>query len=203
MYPETDVPPIQLGEAYVEGLRAFLPELPEQKLERLMKDYGLNMKLARQILDSEYVSLFEMIAKETKVSATVIAATLTETVKALKRDKVEVEKVTDDQFREVFRFVDAEKVAKEALPDLIVWLSKHEGAAVKAAVESLGLAMISRDELERLIDGLLKENERLVKERGKGAFGALMGLVMGKARGRVRAELVSEVLKKKLERLCG
>jgi len=203
MYPETDVPPIQLTEAYLEGLRACLPELPEQKLERLMKDYGLNMKLARQILDSEYISLFEIIAQETKVSPTVVAATLTETVKALKRGKVEVERVADDQFREVFRFVDAEKVAKEALPDLIVWLSKHEGAAVKDAVESLGLAMISRDELERLIDGLLKENERLVKEKGKGAFGALMGLVMGKARGRVKAELVSEVLKKKLERLCG
>ena len=99
--------------------------------------------------------------------------------------------------------MDAEKVAKEALPDLIVWLSKHEGAAVKDAVEGLGLAMISRDELERLIDGLLKENERLVREKGKGAFGALMGLVMGKARGRVKAELVSEVLKKKLEQLCG
>lgn len=199
MYPETDVPPIQLSEEYVKKLRTCLPELPEQKVKRLTKEYGLNPKLVKQILNSEYVDLFEKVAKETKVSPTVIAVALTETMKALKRDEIEVEKVSDEQLRELFGLVDTGETAKEAIPDIITWLSKHEGATVKEAVENLGLAMISQKELERIIDDLIRENKNLIEERKQGAFGTLMGIVMKKVRGRVKAELVSEMLKRKLK----
>jgi len=199
MYPETDVPPIRLTENYLEQLRVRLPELPEQKIGRLMRQYGLNMKLARQVLDSDYADLFEVIAQETKVSATVIAVALTETLKALRRTGVEVERVGNEQVRELFRFADSGAVAKEAIPEILGWLSRHEGASVRDAVESLGLAMVSREELEAMTESLVRENLGVVRERGLGAFGFLMGLVMREVRGRARAELVSEILKKKLE----
>ncbi|KPV65573.1 MAG: Glutamyl-tRNA(Gln) amidotransferase subunit E [Candidatus Bathyarchaeota archaeon BA1] len=200
MYPETDVPPIQLTREYIEELRVRLPELPEQKMGRLMRQYGLNLKLAEQILDSEYADLFEEIAQSTKVSPTVITVALTETLKALRRDGVDVEKIVDDQIRELFRLIDSEETAKEAIPDIIVWLSKHEGARVKDAIESLGLGVISKRELEIMIDDLMKENRSVIQERGRGAFGLLMGMIMKRVRGRVKAELVSEILKRKLEK---
>ncbi len=199
MYPETDVPPIQLTQEYLEQLRVRLPELPEQKMGRLMRQYGLNVKLARQVLDSEYADLFEAMARETGVSPTVIAVALTETLKALRREGVEVERVSDEQIRELFRLIDAEKTTKEAIPDVITWLSKHEGATAKEAVESLGLTMISLRELEAMIDDLMRENRSLIEERRMGALGPLMGMIMKKVRGRVKAELVSETLRRKLE----
>ena len=199
MYPETDVPPIQLTREYLEKLRTQLPELPEQKMRRLMKEYELNRKLAKQILDSEYADLFEAVAKETGVSSTVIAVTLTETLKALRREGINIEAVTDGQFRELFRLIGSGKTTKEAIPEVITWLSKHEGATVKEAIKSLGLAMISQKELEELIDDLIKRNKILIEERGKGAFGPLIGMVMKNVRGRVKAEMVSEILKKRLE----
>jgi len=199
MYPETDVPPIQLTREYLEKLRTQLPELPEQKMKRLMKEYELNRKLAKQILDSEYADLFEAVAKETGVSSTVIAVTLTETLKALRREGINIEAVTDGQFRELFSLIGSGKTTKEAIPEVTTWLSKHEGATVKEAIKSLGLAMISQKELEELIDDLIKRNKILIEERGKGAFGPLIGMVMKKVRGRVKAEMVSEILKKRLE----
>jgi len=199
MYPETDVPPIQLTEDYLEKLRSRLPELPEQKMRRLMKEYGLNRKLARQILNSEYTDLFEAVAKEARVSPTVMAVALTETLKALRREGIEIEKVSDEQFRELFDVIGSGKTTKEAIPEIITWLSKHEGATAKEAIESLGLAMISQKELERMIADLIEQNKSLIEERGKSAFGALMGIIMKKVRGRVKAELVSEILKKRLE----
>ncbi|MFQ6087089.1 MAG: Glu-tRNA(Gln) amidotransferase subunit GatE, partial [Candidatus Bathyarchaeia archaeon] len=199
MYPETDVPPIQISQEYLNTLRSRLPELPERRLERLMKEYRLNEKLARQVLNSEYALLFEEIARESGVSPTTIAAVLTETMKALRRDGVEVDKIRDEQIKELFSFVGAGKAAKEAVPDILTWLSKHEGAPVKAAIESLGLTMLSEAEIARIIDDLLVENERLVKERGKAVFAMLMGLVMRKVRGRANAELVNKVLRRKLE----
>ena len=199
MYPETDVPPIQIREEYLNTLRSRLPELPERKLERLMKEYKLNEKLARQVLDSEYAFLFKEIARESGVSPTTIAAVLTETMKALRRDGVEVDKIRDEHIKELFSFVGAGKTAKEAIPDILTWLSKHEGTSVKAAVESLGLVMLPEVEIAKIIDDLLVENKQLVKERGKAAFGMLMGLVMRKVRGRANAELVNKVLRRKLE----
>jgi len=199
MYPETDVPPIQIEDSYVEELRSRLPELPEQLMKRFMREFGLNEKLAKQIVDSEFVDLFEVIVQESRVSPTVVASVLTEILKALKREGVEVEKVSDEQLKELFHHVGAGDVAKEAIPDILTWLSKHESAAVKEAVENLGFALISEKELEKMINDLLRENEKLVREKGINAFGALMGSVMKKARGRVKAELVSEMLKKKLE----
>jgi len=199
MYPETDVSPIQLPREYLEQLRARIPELPEQKMKRLRRQYGLNLKLARQVLDSEYANLFEAMVQETGVSSTLIAVALTETMKALRREGVEVEKVSDEQIRELFHLIEAEKTAKEAIPDVITWLSNHKDATAKKAIESLGLTMISKEELEKIIEKMTKENRSLIEERGQGALGPLMGKIMKKVRGRVKAELLSETLKRKLE----
>ncbi len=198
MYPETDVPPIQLTKEYLDELSGRLPELPEQMTKRLMDEYKLNRKLVKQILDSDYLELFESLAKETKVSETVIAVALTETLKALKRDGINVEAVTDEQFREMFRMIGSGKTTKESIPEVLTWLASNEESTVKDALESLGLSMISRKELEDLVDDVIEKNSEFIELRGKGAFGALMGIVMKKARGRVKAKVVNEVLKSKL-----
>jgi len=200
MYPETDVPPVQVTEEWLQRLRACLPELPEEKMERLMREYGLNPKLARQVLDSDYTELFEEVARETHVSPTTIAVALTETLKALKREGVEIDKISDEQIKGLFHLVDSGEAAKEALPDILTWLAKHEEATAKEAVEDLGLAMISGEELEAIVENLIKENAGLIKERGKGAFGPLMGMIMKEVRGRVKAEEVDKILRKKLEK---
>ncbi len=201
MYPETDVPPIQVSQDYVEGLLERLPELPEQKMQRLTRDYGLNEKLARQVLDSEFSQLFEEVVDKSKVSPTLVAVVLTETLRALRRDGVEVENVSDEQFSELFRLIGRGEVAKEAVSDVIVWLSKHGGAKVAEAVDALGLGMISRDEVERIVEDLTEENRSVLMKRGEKAFGVLMGLVMKKVRGKAKAELVSELVERKLREL--
>jgi len=199
MYPETDVPPIQISEEYLNDLRRRLPELPERRLERLKKEYKLNEKLARQVLDSEYVVLFEEIARESSVSPTTIAATLTETMKALRRDGVEIDKIPNEQIRELFSFVGTGKTAKEAIPAILTWLSKHGNTSVTNAIQSLDLTMLSKAEIARIIDNLFMQNKQLVKERGKATFGVLMGLTMKNVRGKADADLVRKVLRRKLE----
>jgi len=199
MYPETDVPPIQVTTAYIDELSTRLPELPEQLMKRLMEDFSLNRKLAKQILNSEYLELFESLAGETKVSPTVIVVAFTETLKALRREGINVKAVTDGQFREMFRLIGSGKTAKESIPEMLTWLASHEGATVKDALKSLGLGMISRKELEELVDDVIEKNSEFIEARGKGALGALMGIIMKKARGRVKAELVNRILKSRLD----
>jgi len=199
MYPETDIPPVQVTEEHVEWVSSHLPELPEQKLHRLTKEYRLNEKLAKQILDSEYGELFEVIAKESKVSATTVAAFMTETMKALKRDGVPVERIPEAHIRDVFKCVGSGQVTKEAVSEIVIWLAQHEGSTVQEATRSIGLKMLSKEELEKTIEQAIQTNRKLIEERGAKAHGAIIGIVMKRVRGKADAALVSELVKQKLE----
>ncbi|UCE29719.1 MAG: Glu-tRNA(Gln) amidotransferase subunit GatE [Candidatus Bathyarchaeota archaeon] len=199
MYPETDVPPIQLSNKHIEEMRACLPESAEEKMSRLMREYGLNMKLAKQILESKYVDLFRDVVEETTVHATVVAVTLTETLKALKRDGVEVDNVTDNQLKRLFGLVGSGHLTKEAIADVLTWLVEHKDAGVEDAIKNLELVVLSREELETVVARLIEDNKKLVEERRMDALGVLMGFIMKSFRGRVKVELVDEVLRKRLK----
>jgi glutamyl-tRNA(Gln) amidotransferase subunit E len=199
MYPETDIPPAVITGALVEKVRSNLPETAEKRLSRLMKVYSLNEKLAKQIVDSEYSRLFEVVVKESGVSATTVSVFLTETLKALKRDGVQVDSVKDDQVMEIFRSVGSGGLTKEAVGDVFVWLSKHEDKSLRDAVESLGLKMFSRAELEALIDRVIAANKQSVEKLGKNAFGTLMGAVMKEVRGKADPDLVGKLLRERLQ----
>jgi len=201
MYPETDVPPIPITIEHIRRLKENLPELPEQKIERLIREYGINKKLARQLQDSSYEELFEEVVKKTGVSPTLVAATLTETFKSLKRDGVEIERLRTDQIIGVFELVSSGKTSKEAVPKIVMWLSRHEEASPIEAVKALGLGMLSRDELNRIIKETISRNRDLIIEKGDRAFGFLMGLIMKRYRGRVNAEEVSRLIREELSRI--
>ncbi|MGB9740151.1 MAG: Glu-tRNA(Gln) amidotransferase subunit GatE [Candidatus Bathyarchaeia archaeon] len=199
MYPETDIPPTQVTKSLIEKISASLPELPEQKLERLIKRYKLNQKLAKQIIDSEYIELFETITKESNISPTTVAVFLTETLKALKRDGIEADRVPENKIREIFRHVDSGRLTKEAISDIFIWLSKNEEKTVEEAIGALGFKAPSEEELKVLVENAILENEKLIQERGEGSFSALMGILMQRLRGRVDAAKLSRILKEKLK----
>ena len=199
MYPETDIPPTQITAELVEKIRSNLPEPAEKKQARLMKQYDLNEKLANQLLDSEYGVLFEDVVKESGVAATTVAVFLTETLKSLRRDGVEVENVGDGQIMAIFNGVGSGELVKEAVADVFVWLSKNEGKKLQEAVDALGLKMFSKAELTELIDRVIAENKKSVTEMGQKAFGMLMGVVMKEVRGKADPSVVTALLRERLK----
>ena len=202
MYPETDVPPVRLSPEYIEALRARLPETPEQTARRLVEQYGLNEKLAWQVVDAEEVQLFERAARETGVPATVIATTLTETLKSLRREGLDVEALSDEQLLELFKMVGRGEAFKEAIPDVLRWLCENRGRSPREAIEALGLSPLSEEELRAIIREVLASAPGLVEE-GRRAFGKLMGLVMKRVRGRADPAKVSALLREALSSGAG
>jgi glutamyl-tRNA(Gln) amidotransferase subunit E len=175
-----------------------LPEPAEKKLARLMKDYGLNEKLAKQLIDSEYGVIFEVIVKESSISATTVAAFLTETAKALKREGIAVENVSDVQLREIFRGVASGLLAKEAVSDVFSWLSRNEDKSLQDALNNLDLRMLTNEELENLVERVIAENKQSVEKMEDKAFGLIMGLVMKEVRGKADPANVSKLLRERL-----
>ncbi|MCS7120580.1 MAG: Glu-tRNA(Gln) amidotransferase subunit GatE [Nitrososphaerota archaeon] len=201
MYPETDVPPIEIAAEYVERIRMNLPELPEERIRRLMRDYGLNEKLARQLQDSPYGDLFEKIMKETRIAPTVVAATLTETLKALKREGAEIEQLNDAQLIELFKLVDAKRVSKESIPEILRWLTKHVDLKPSEAVDALGLSILSEAEISSIIDSIIEDKREIIRGKGADAFSFLMGTIMREYRGKVDTDSLSRMIKEKLSML--
>jgi glutamyl-tRNA(Gln) amidotransferase subunit E len=198
MYPETDVPPTQVTSALVNQLKANLPETSEHLSKRLVDQYGLNQKLAKQLIDSDYLSLFEQIATSSKIQASYLATVLTEICKSLERAGVPVHTIPDEKISMIFSLVDQGIVAKEAIADLLRWQTKNPSASPQSGVKDLGLRMLTENELEAVIARHVEKNRKLVEERGSGAFASLMGSIMSEVRGSTDPKMVTEKLKAKL-----
>jgi glutamyl-tRNA(Gln) amidotransferase subunit E len=199
MYPETDIPAQTITEQIITKVSSHLPEPADKKLARLIKQYGLNEKLAKQLIDSEYILLFEETAKTSGVVASTVAAFLTETVKALKREGIKAENVTDDQISAIFKAVGSRQLAKEALAEVFSWLSKNEDKTVQDAVVALGLKMFTEADLAPIIDRIIAANKSQIEKLGKNAQGMLMGATMKEVRGKANPELVGKLLRERLK----
>ena len=198
MYPETDVPETPVSGEYIADLNAHLPETADKLVARLMDRYSLNSKLARQLMDSDYLELFERVVAAENVPGTFVATFLTETCKSLQRDGVPVHTIPDEKMETMFHLVGEGSVAKEALTELVKWQVKHIGQKPTEGIQSLGLTVLSEKELERIVDQVVDRNKRLVAEKGQGAFPSIMGATMSEVRGRADPKLVTEIVKKRL-----
>ena len=198
MYPETDVVSIVVTPERIESLKANLPEMPEAKLDRFKADYGINEKLARQVIDSDHTRLFEELAREGEVDPTLLSVTLTETLKMLEREGMETGKLSDDALRGVFSLVGSGRTAKESIPEVLTWLGSNPEGTPEDALLQLGLVMLTRDELRSLVEAKVAEKRELVERMGARAVGPLMGVIMAELRGRAEAREVQALLRELL-----
>ena len=199
MYPETDVKAITITQEYLDLLKESLPEMPEAKLKRFQKDYGLNEKLAKQIVDSEYMRLFEEFISDHKELTTLAAVTLTEELKKLQRDGVPVEELTDDAIRGTLSFVSSGEIVKESVPAMLTWLAQNPAKPAKVAIAALGLDLLSMSQLASIVDAKIKASAELVAKMGEKAAAPIMGMVMGEVRGKAKAADVQAIIAAKLK----
>ncbi|RLE77784.1 MAG: Glu-tRNA(Gln) amidotransferase GatDE subunit E [Thermoprotei archaeon] len=198
MYPETDIRPIRVTRGMLERIRCQLPEMPERKLERFVKVYGLSRELAERMVMSYYLDLFERIVEELKVPATVVATTLENTFRSLRREGYPIDSIEEEKVVGVFRALAEGKISKEAIPDVLKYLSKEPEATVEDAIAELGLTRLSVNELRAIVREVIGEHRERVLSLGERAYGLLMGRVMSRVRGRIDGRVVSEVVKEEL-----
>jgi Glu-tRNA(Gln) amidotransferase subunit E-like FAD-binding protein len=191
MYPETDVEPIVLEREFIDKLKKELPEPWTKKLARFQSKYRLSEDLAKQIIRSEHLELFEKIAEKTKATPSIIANTFISTIKDLeKREKVEVNRVREEHYLDLFENIAKGKIVKEAIPEIIKFLAEKPGETVASAIKELNLEPISLEELKKIIEEIVKPG--LTYEKA-------VGLVMSKVRGRIEAKVVMEQVKKRMK----
>jgi glutamyl-tRNA(Gln) amidotransferase subunit E len=203
MYPETDVPPVAIDTARLQRISEHLPRMPEELALELESKYTLSNKLASQLVDSEFLPVFESIAAASKnVAPSYIATILTESLKSLAREKVPVDNLQEHHLQQVFGLVDRGTTAKESVADILKFLAVHAESTPEIAVKELNLEMLSRTDLEHVIQGVMGSQQATLAEQGSKAIDRIMGLVMREVRGRADPRIVNELLKAKLHKVA-
>jgi glutamyl-tRNA(Gln) amidotransferase subunit E len=201
MYPETDVRPVKVTKSLLKRIRKNMPETIENREKRFIKEYELSPDLAYQITRSQNLDLFEQIVTETKVSPTLIAATLENTVISLHRDRVPTENLTDNHFLEMFHSIATKEISTEAIPTILTFFAEQPKSSIKKAIESTGLGMASSSEVEDIIKKIVSERKDFIREQGERSVGGLMGVAMKELRGKVDGQIVKNLLEKEVQAL--
>lgn len=199
MYPETDIPPIFISPDEKERIKANLPELPQERVERYVKEHKIDKSLADTLLNDERDELFEELVKK-GVKPTLAASILVVVLKGLKKE-VPIENITDEHIREAFELYLEGKIAKEAFEEIFKELAKNPEKTAKQVAEEKGLTLLSEEEVERIIDEVIQVNIDVIKAKGMGAMGMIMGRAMAKLRGRADGKLVSSLVRKRIQEL--
>ena len=199
MYPETDIPAIKINEEQIEGIKNNLPEMPEEKLKRFIREYGLNRDLAGIMVMSHRVEIFEELCKKYKdIKPTLIATTLEGTLKEIKREGYDVDVLTETHFDMVFEGLSNEKMSKEAVIEVLKGFAEYPEKDLDEILEIKGLKSLSKEEVEKIIEDIINQNIDVVKSKGMGAMGMLMGRCMAVLRGKSDGKLINSILKEKL-----
>ncbi len=198
MYVETDIPTTIITQEQIKDIMGNLPELPVEKKLRIIEQYNLSDDMASQLVRLDKVEDFEDVMSSLKIDPTIVGSTLAYTLKELKRDGHDVSKLEPQMLKETFSLVENGKIVKEAVSDVLVGLIQDNSSPEEIA-RKLNLIMLSEEEIEDIIDDLIAKNIKIIKERGMGAMGALMGKSMQKLQGKADGKLVNKFLKDKIQ----
>ena len=203
-FPDPDLPPVQLTEEYVNGIRESLPELPDAKKQRYMSEFGLSEYDTSMICSSvAYVKLFERtveITKNPKDSANWIMGEL---MKMLNDSQTLPENMTfrTDSLGEVINLLNGNKISRDSAKK--VFKAVFEENVIPADyVKANNMEMVSdTGTIKPIIEEVLANNQKAVDEyRGgkEASFNFLIGQSMRALRGKAPASEVTKILKELL-----
>ena len=204
-FPDPDLLPVLLEPAFVEAVRASLPELPDDKAARFVRDHGLSdydagVLTASRELAAFYEDVLRRVGSDPKLCANWVMGDFSA---FLNRDNLEVGAAKVDAVHLaglVLRIVDATisgKIAKEIFEAM--WES---GASADAVIEQQGLRQITdTGAIEAAIDEVMARNPGQLADYRSGKdklFGFFVGQVMKATGGKANPAQLNELLKAKL-----
>ncbi len=206
-FPDPDLLPLEVNEAFIERVRSSLPELPDAKRDRFVNDYDLPaydagvLTAARELADF-YEQTVSAAGGEPKLCANWVLSELGGVLNARGVDIAQSPVSARDLGGLIRRIADGTisgKIAKEVFEAMVA----GEGEA-DAIIEARGLQQITDSgAIEAMIDEIVAANPGQVEQYRAGkdkVLGWFVGQVMKASRGKANPEQVNELLRSKLAR---
>ncbi len=219
-FPEPDIPPLTISPELISKIKSRLPELPDNKKKRFIREYGLGPDIAEILTNNKDLAnwsenvISELDAwieangdeadrqekKLAKIAGNWITSELLKHLR-LNNDNIKDLKLTAENFAELICLIYQNKINSSAGQTILDFMYNNGGDPTNI-MEEMGLEQIDNSqELEETIKKLLSKNENQVEEYKKGKTGVLqflLGQVMAETGGKANPKIAKELLEKLL-----
>ena len=202
-FPDPDLLPLVLNDNMIASIKKMLPELPDQKKHRFMKNYGLSAYDSSVLIaERARADYFEEAAKNRNAKLTAnwllneLLALLNKEGRAISDSPIKAV-----QLGQLVGLIEDNTISGKIAKDVFVEMYAT-GKDPAKIVEEKGLKQVTdTGAIEKIVDEVLAENPKIVADYKGGnekVFGFLVGQTMKKSGGKVNPAAVNELLKKKL-----
>ncbi|MBU2639924.1 MAG: hypothetical protein KKG75_04440 [Nanoarchaeota archaeon] len=179
-YPETDIREIIITKELLSKIK--IPELIEEKILILEKNYNLPNEIAKEIIKNK-INIKHYITKYQRVSPLLIAETLITTPKEIRARFHILPKLTQKDFEFIFENLNKQLIPKSSIIELLIELSKGKTPNLEK------YKSLPDKEVEKIIEKIIAENK-------DAPFNALMGIAMSKLKNKIDGKKIAEIIKK-------
>lgn len=206
-FPEPDLVPFTVSDEYIENIRKSLPELPDARKERYMKEFGLSSEDAVFMTnDKATADYFEAAVDAGADPKACVNWLMGEFASQLSTDGIEIAKapVSAENLAALLKLISKGTISGKIAKKVFATMWK-EGGNPEEIVKAQGLVQISDTaELSKLVDKVVGKNPKAVEDFKAGkkkAVGALVGQIMKATKGKANPRVINELLNKKLQSL--
>ena len=206
-FPEPDLVPFTVSDEYIENIRKSLPELPDARKERYMKEFGLSSEDAVFMTnDKDTADYFEAAVAADADPKAAVNWLMGEFASQLSTEGIEIAKapVSAENLAGLLKLISKGTISGKIAKKVFATMWK-EGGKAEDIVKAQGLVQISDTaELSKLVDDVVGKNPKAVEDFKAGkkkAVGALVGQIMKATKGKANPRVINELLNKKLQSL--
>ena len=206
-FPDPDLLPVYIDDQDIKSIKSTMPELPEEKRIRFMRDYSLSeYDTSVLISDKNLSSYFESVIKSKKLEPkNVVNWILTDLLGLANKNRTAINElpITPDRLEQLLVFVHdgiiSNKQGKAVLEKM--W---DTSKTPKEIIDSEGISQESNEnEINKLVDKVLENHYKSVEEYMKGKdklFGFFIGEVMKESKGKANPKIVNKILRERLKK---
>ncbi len=204
-FPDPDLPPLVLDDAFIEDVRKTLPELPEAKRARFVQDYGLSAYDAGVLTSTrEMADYYEQAVEAANADPKLVANWVIGDLSGyLNKENKEIadSPITVEMLAGLIRRIADKTISGKIAKDVFDAMWNEQGDA-DTIIENKGLRQITDEgAIEKLIDEVLANSPTQVEQYKSGqekVFGYFVGRVMKASKGKANPQQVNKILKAKL-----
>ncbi|MBN1235053.1 MAG: Asp-tRNA(Asn)/Glu-tRNA(Gln) amidotransferase subunit GatB [Methanotrichaceae archaeon] len=201
-YPEADLTVMRIA-SWVPAIKATLPELPDAKRERFVKQYGLADDHAKSLTSEIRVANFyEAVAA--KAAPKLAAVWIADVLKGeLNYRDLSIESFSEKHMTEIVQMLEKAKITENGAVQIIRELLDKKEGSPQEIVQSKGLGKAEDDAVQKAVKEAVAESAAAVADYKAGSERALnfiVGLVMKKTRGKASAGEVHRLVKEEVEK---
>lgn len=226
-FPEPDLPPLHISDELIENLKSSMPELPQTKLERFIKQYQFDLESAKTLVSDKYLAAYtEQVSSELlnwleslpevegtaeeiaqregkKLSKLISNWLINRLFKYLNEHKVTIRecKISPENFAELLSLAYTNKINNNSAQQILEEMFTT-GESPAGIMENKNLGQMGdENEIGSIIDKIITENPKVVTDYKSGkeaAFKFLVGQAMRETKGKANPAIINDLLNKKL-----